>query len=270
MDRVTEPVFERWKPRLRNFLIYILPVIVCEIIKGLAEGDMVLASRMLPAVAVWGLTGRIQAVPIAWAVLLIGGPPLAEQYEGTGKAIWILSAIGVVAGLARIFQRRYRSEINKKLTPWCPSCQKEVWPVRPEFPIGWFALAIALAVIPGSLWGWALTLPMIIFAIRRLSTEPLCPDCRESIPGARIPFDREGTLMWALIVICIGGTIGSHIVYEINQPSEECSAVLERVQELGGPDLWTASESELDRWIEEDPDAWDLMDEVDAACWQDE
>ena len=44
---------------------------------------------------------------------------------------------------------------------------------------------------------------------------------------------------------------------------------MEAVQQRNGPNLWTASEAELDRWLEEDEEAWNLLDEVDAACWQD-
>ena len=39
--------------------------------------------------------------------------------------------------------------------------------------------------------------------------------------------------------------------------------------------MWKQCNSETDRtwlhrWLEEDEEAWDLLDEVDVACWQDE
>ena len=80
MNRGLEQIPERWRPRLRNFLIYILPVIVGETIRGMLRGDMGMASGMLPALAIWGLTGRIQAVPITWLVL-----PHRRTHTGTTR-----------------------------------------------------------------------------------------------------------------------------------------------------------------------------------------
>ena len=42
------------------------------------------------------------------------------------------------------------------------------------------------------------------------------------------------------------------------------------MKEGGGPDLWTISEADLDRWLEEDPDAWEILDNVGSACWQED
>ena len=69
----------------------------------------------------------------------------------------------------------------------------------------------------------------------------------------------------ALIPLCIGFNIALSIYH---QPSAECSAAVETVQQQGGPNLLEASESEIDRWLEEEPDAWDLWEEVDRACWE--
>ena len=270
MNRGLEQIPEGWRPRLRNFLIYILPVIMGEIIVGIANGDMALAG-ILPALGIWGLTGRIQAVPITWLILLIGEPTLV-RLDGVRGAIWILTAIGVGTGIVRIGQQRLLSKKNQetKSPPWCKHCQKEVRPVRPKISIGWLALCIALAVVPGYLWGWALTLPLVVFAINRLAKEAICPDCRQHIPRAKVPFDTEAVVMTGIIVLCIAGSIGTHIINEINEPSAECAAALETVKEGGGPDLWTLSETDLDRWLEEDPDAWEILDNVGSACWQED
>lgn len=99
MSRGLEQIPERWRPGLRNFLMYILPVIVGEIVMGMVRGDVAIAQGMLPALGIWGLTGRIQAVPIAWVVLLIGE---LGQCDGAGGAVWILTAIGAGTGMVRI------------------------------------------------------------------------------------------------------------------------------------------------------------------------
>ena len=257
------------RPWIKNFLIYVLPVIVGEIILGRIRGDTALL-EMMPAAAIWGITGRIQALPIAWLILLVAEPALEIQYDGAGKVIWIMTAIGGGAGLARMARRwaRNKKEQPPPPPPWCRACQKEIRPVRTEFPIGWFALTAALAAIPGYLWGWVFTLPALIFAIRRLSTKALCPECRQPTPGAKIPFDREAAVMYGLLVLCIGGSIGTHFIGTLNQPSPECAATVEAIQQKGGPNLWTADETEIDRWLEEDPDAWELLDEVENTCWQ--
>ena len=273
INRGIEQVPERWRPRLRNFLIYILPVIAGEIVVGIVNGDMALAG-MLPALGIWGLTGRIQAVPIAWLILLIGEPALT-QLDGARGAIWILTAIGVGTGIVRIGRQRLLSKKDQekkepKSPPWCEPCQKEVRPVRPKVSIGWLALCIALAAVPGYLWGWAFTWPMVVFAISRLAKEAICPDCRQHIPRAKVPFDTEAVVMTGIIVLCIAGSIGTHIINEINEPSAECTTALETVKEGGGPDLWTISEADLDRWLEEDPDAWEILENVDSACWPDD
>ena len=272
MNRGLEQVPERWRPRLRNFLIYILPVIVGETILGMLRGDMAVLQEMLPALGIWGLTGRIQPVPITWLVLLIGEPTLV-RLDGVGGAIWILTAIGVGTGIVRIGRQRLLSKKDQekrepKSPPRCEPCEKEVRPVRPKVSIGWLALCIALAVVPGYLWGWALTLPLVIFAINRLVKEAICPDCRQHIPGAKVPFDTEAVVMTGLIVLCIAGSIGTNIINQINQPSPECAAALETVKEGGGPDLWTISEADLDRWLEEDPDGWEILENVNTACWE--
>ena len=279
--RGLEQIPERWRPRLRNFLIYILPVIVGETIRGMLKGDMGMASGMLPALAMWGLTGRIQAVPITWLVLLIGEPalvlligePALAQFDGVRGAIWILTAIGVGTGIVRIgrwklLSKKDQEKREPKSPPRCEPCEKEVRPVRPKVSIGWLALCIALAVVPGYLWGWALTLPLLIFAISRLAKEAICPDCRQHIPGAKVPFDTEAVVMTGLIVLCIGGAIGSQIINHINQPNAECATALETVKEGGGPDLWTMSEADLDRWLEEDPYGWEILENVGSACWE--
>ena len=160
--RGLEQIPERWRPRLRNFLIYILPVIVGETIRGMLKGDMGMASGMLPALAMWGLTGRIQAVPITWLVLLIGEPalvlligePALAQFDGVRGAIWILTAIGVGTGIVRIgrwklLSKKDQEKREPKSPPRCEPCEKEVRPVRPKVSIGWLALCIALAVVPG-------------------------------------------------------------------------------------------------------------------------
>ena len=113
MNRGLEKIPERWRPRLRNFLIYILPVIVGEIVMGMARGDMAILQEMLPALAIWGLTGRIQAVPITWVVLLIGEPTLV-RLDGVRGAIWILTAIGAGTGMVRIGQQQL---LSKKANP---------------------------------------------------------------------------------------------------------------------------------------------------------
>ena len=275
INRGIEQIPERWRPRLRNFLIYILPVIVGETIAGMViREDMGIASGMLPALGIWGLTGRIQAVPIAWVVLLIGEPELAQLDRARG-AIWILTAIGVGTGIVRIGRQRLLSKKDQekrepKSPPWCEPCQKEVRPVSPKISTGWFALCIALTVVPSYLWGWALMLPLVLFAISRLTKEAICPDCRQHIPRAKVPFGIEAAVMTGLIVLCIGGTIGSYIINEINQPSAECATALETVKEWGGRDLWTMSEAELDRWLEEDPDAWEILENLGSACSPDD
>ena len=145
-------------------------------------------------------------------------------------------------------------------TPGAKPCQKEVRPVRPTISLGWLALCIALAAIPGHLWGWIFTWPLIVFAISRLAKQAICPGCRQHIPKAKTTFDTEAAVMTGLIVLCIAGGIGTHIINKINQPSAECATALETVKEAGGPDLWTASDDEIDHWLEEDQDAWDLYD----------
>ena len=264
MNRGLEQVPERWRPRLRNFLIYILPVILGEIILGIADGDMSILEGMLPALAIWGLTGRIQAVPITWVVLLIGKPALAQQFDGVNGAIWFLTAIALGAGMVRIGQQRLLSNQDQhkkeqKPTTWCEPCQKEVRPVRPQVPIGSSTVCIAL--------GWLILLPLVLFAISRLAKEAICPDCRQHIPGAKVPFDTEAAVMIGLIVLCVGGGIGALIIDQMNQPSAECTAALETVKEGGGPDLWTISEADLDRWMEEEPNALEILENLDSACW---
>ena len=259
-------------PQLKNFLIYILPVILGEIAIGASRGDMALADGLGPALALWAITGRIQAVPITWLVLFIAEPGLSSQYDGTGTILWMTTAVGAATGIARWARWRYRkSQTQPSKPPWCYDCQKNVTPVRSEFPIGWFALCMAAAVISSALSGWniVVTLPIVVFAVLRLQTKPLCPECKEQILTGRIPVDRETMLMAALIVICIAGAIGTQVVDKLNQPTGECQTVLDKIQEEGGPDLWTASESELDSWLDEDPQAWDLYGEAGTACWPD-
>ena len=283
MNRGLEQIPERWKPRLRNFLIYILPFIVVDIVIGEVGGDVNLSARTIPALAIWGLTGRIQAVPIAWAVLLIGEPtlvlligePTLVRLDGVRGAIWILTAIGAGTGIVRIGQQQLLSKKGQpkkeqKPPPWCEPCQKEVRPVRPKISLDWLALAIALVVIPGYLWDWWLMFPLVLFAINRLAKEAICPDCQQHIPRAKVPFDTEAVIMTGLIALCIAGSIGTHIINEINEPSAECATALETVKEEGGPDLWTISEADLDRWLEEDPDAWETLGNVQSACWPDD
>ncbi len=259
-------------PKLKNFVIYILPVILGEIAIDSFKDDMALADGLGPALALWAITGRIQAVPIAWLLLLVVEPALSSQYDGTGTILWITTAAGAAAGIARWARWRFhKSQGQRSTPPWCYDCQKTVTPVRSEFPIGWFAICMAAAVISGALTGWniVVTLPIIIFAALRLGTKPLCPDCKEHMPTAKIPFDRETFLMAALITICIAGNIGNNVAYNLAQPSEECQGVLDKIQKAGGPNLLIASDPELDRWLDEDPQAWDLYDEAGAACWPD-
>ena len=148
--RLLEQVPATWRPWLRNFLIYILPVIVGEIIIGKLRGDIAIGHGVLPALAAWGLTGRIQTVPIGWTVSLIGDPALLGQVKGTWTAIWTLTAIGVGTGLVRILRHHHKARSKEpkrpQTIPWCQLCQKEVRPVRTEFPAGWFAMAIALVM----------------------------------------------------------------------------------------------------------------------------
>ena len=158
-------------------------------------------------------------------------------------------------------------EKEQQPPPWCEPCQKEVRPVRPTISLGWLALCIALAAIPGHLWGWIFTWPLIVFAISRLAKQAICPGCRQHIPKAKTTFDTEAAVMTGLIVLCIAGGIGTHIINKINQPSAECATALETVKEAGGPDLWTASDDEIDHWLEEDQDAWDLYDRAYDTCW---
>ena len=73
--------------------------------------------------------------------------------------------------------------------------------------------------------------------------------------------------MTRIIVLCIGMAIGFHIINGINQPSAECATALETVKEEGGPDLWTASDDEIDHWLEKDQDARDLYDRAYDTCW---
>ena len=70
--------------------------------------------------------------------------------------------------------------------------------------------------------------------------------------------------MWALILLCIGINIASGIY----QTSADCAEAVETVQQEGGPDPLTASDTEIDIWLEENPGAWELMEEVDRACWE--
>ena len=148
---------------------------------------------------------------------------------------------------------------EQKPPPWCEPCQKEVRPVRPKISLGWLALCIALC--------WLILLPLVLFAISRLAKEAICPDCRQHIPKAKVPFDTEAVIMTGLIVLWIGAVIGSQIINQINQPSSECATALETVIEGGGRDLWTASDDEIDHWLEENQDAWDLYDRAYDTCW---
>lgn len=257
-------------PKIKNFLIYLLPVIIGEIAIGAFRGDMALADGLGPPLAIWAITGRIQAVPITWLLLLLVEPALSSQYDGAGNLLWLITAAGAATAIARWARWRLRkSQAQPSRPPWCYDCQKIVTPVRSEFPMGWFALCIAIAIISGALSDWTITLPIVIFAIMRLATKALCPECQEPIPTAKLPVDKETLLMAALIVICIAGSIGSQVFHKLNQPTGECQTVLDKIQEEGGPDLWTASESELDSWLDEDPQAWDLYGEAGAACWPD-
>ena len=88
-------------------------------------------------------------------------------------------------------------------------------------------------------------MPLVIFAISRLAKEAICPDCRQDIPRTKVPFDLEAAVMIGLIVLCVGGGIGTLIINQMNQPSPECAVALEAVKEGGGPDLWTISEADL-------------------------
>ena len=160
---------------------------------------------------------------------------------------------------ARDGVHRDQLEKEQQPPPWCKPCQKEVRPVRPKISLGWLALCIALC--------WLILLPLVLFAISRLAKEAICPDCRQHIPKAKVPFDLEAAAMIGLIIIWIGGGIGGHIINEINQPSAECATALETVKEGGGPDLWTASDDKIDHWLEEDQDAWDLYDRAYDTCW---
>ena len=284
MNRGLEQIPERWKPRLRNFLIYILPFIVVDIVIGEVGGDVNLSARTIPALAIWGLTGRIQAVPIAWAVLLIGEPalvlligePALAQLDRARGAIWILTAIGAGTGIDQDrstatpvqegpTQKRTEAPTLVRTLPEGGPASQAQNPPRLARPV-----AIALVVIPGYLWDWWLMFPLVLFAINRLAKEAICPDCRQHIPKAKAPFDTEAVIMAGLIALCIAGSIGTHIINEINEPSAECATALETVKEGGGPDLWTISEADLDRWLEEDPDAWETLDNVQSACWPDD
>ena len=93
---------------------------------------------------------------------------------------------------------------NQQSPPWCKPCQKEVRPVRPKISIGWLALCIALC--------WLILLPLVLFAISRLAKEAICPDCRQHIPKAKVPFDTEAVIMTGLIVLWIGAVIRSQII----------------------------------------------------------
>ena len=92
--------------------------------------------------------------------------------------------------------------------------------------------------------------------------------CSDLAPKRRDPYQATCIPMAGLIVPCIAGSIGTHIINEINEPSAECATALETVKEGGGPDLWTISEANLDRWLEEDPDRWEILEEVDSYCWE--
>ena len=200
-------------PELKNFLIYILPVILGEIAIDSFKDDMALADGIGPALALWAITGKIQAVPITWLILSVAGPALSSQYDGTGTILWMTTAAGAATAIARWARWRYRkNQAQPSKPPWCYDCQKNVTPVRSEFPIGWLAVCMAAAVISGALSGWniVVTLPIIAFAVLRLQTKPLCPECKEQIPTAKIPLDKETILMAALILICIS-SIGAFI-----------------------------------------------------------
>ena len=97
---------------------------------------------------------------------------------------------------------------EQKSPPWCEPCQKEVRPVRPKIPLGWLALCIALS--------WLILLPLGVFAISRLAKEAICPNCRQHIPKATVPFDFEAAAMIGLIVLWIGLGIGTLIINKMN------------------------------------------------------
>ncbi len=221
----------------------------------------------MPPIAAWGMTGRIQATPITWGLLLIIRLTTGSAYDDFWPSIWILTAIGLLVGCIRLYYWNHDRNTDRKAKrlSWCRNCENNVQAKRPPFPAGWLALTIASAALIHSLSGLIFTLPVIIFAVWRLTRSPLCPECRNNIPGGKVPLRWEGLVMGALIPLCIGFNIAQEIYLE---PSAECSAAVETVQQQGGPNLLEASDSEKDRWLEEEPGAWDLLDKVDSACWE--
>ena len=73
--------------------------------------------------------------------------------------------------------------------------------------------------------------------------------------------------MWVLLIGCIASNMAT---YAMSMPRGECKTALQGVEHRGGPDLWTASEEDLDRWLEEYQDVSYLYDKAYYACWADD
>lgn len=283
MDKLLKTVGipPKWNHRTRSFLLYILPLALIDLTIGLVQGDVALGAKLLPAIAMWGLTGKIQAVPATWALLLLMTLTVEDtHFSAMQTSIWITTATGLAIGGARLYRTGANDRTREGRPSWweekfgqkpfhCAKCQKDVYPVRPPFPIGWAGLVIATMAVIFAVSDWIFNLPAIIFSIARLTAAGQCPECRERVQGKTTPFDTEGKLLLSLTVLLIAGGIAFNIVNKELEPTPVCTAAIEAVQEKGGPDLFEANDLEIDTWLETDPRAWDLYDEVHEACWSD-
>ena len=178
-----------------------------------------------------------------------------------------LGALLVAGALLWRIGRWIWPKVSEVKLSWCPHCQQEVQAVRRPFHAGWLGVTIACVALIAVIGDWLFTLPLIVFAVWRMSRPPQCPRCNKAIPIWHITLCKEGVLLWILLIGCIALNIAT---YAMNIPRGEYKTALQVVEERGGPDLWTASEDEIHHWLEEDQDAWDLYDRAYDTCWPDD
>ena len=240
--------------------------IVIELRRAALAGDTVFSDYLLLPAGIALLLKKPQAFLITWAIIetTFLALDINQQYR---EPVRILGALLIAGALLWMTTKWMWPKVSEIKLSWCPQCQQQVQAVRGPFPAGWLGVAIACVALIAVISDWLDTLPLIAFTVWRITRPPQCPHCHKVLSIGRITPGKEGVLLWILLISCIALNIA---IYAMNTPWGECRTALQVVQEEGGPDLWTISEADLDRWLEEDPDAWETLGNVQSACWPDD